>query len=368
MEVSSGMQAQLGPKWSAWGTEQVTSNLVVASSPGARVLPHPRYCAPHRRSDDTAFLHFIGYVRHASGLYAQARPRGRRRAGRVRPPTTAAARPEAMNPFRWLSPAGSRGRLSIFIFHRVLPQPDPLLPDEPDAERFDAHRRLHRAPFPGAAAVRGGGRLAEGRLPAAAACITFDDGYADNLTVAAPILLRHGVTGDLLRRQRLHRRRADVERQRDRGGARAPNGRVRRCATSGSTPTLSATPPRALLPTVDMLRRLKHLEPGLRLERSDEIARRAGLPARCDLMMTSRQVVALRDLGMEIGAHTVSHPILQHGRRRDRGRRDRRRSRPARRVARSCARGVRLSERRARSRLHRAATWQSSGVPVSAAR
>ena len=54
-----------------WGTEQFSSNLLVASSPGARVLPHPRYCAAHRRTGDTAFLHFIGYVRHASGLYAQ---------------------------------------------------------------------------------------------------------------------------------------------------------------------------------------------------------------------------------------------------------------------------------------------------------
>ena len=71
MEASSGMQAQLGAKWSAWGTEQVTSNLIVASSPGARVLPHPRYCAPHRRTDDTVFMHFIGYVRHASSLYAK---------------------------------------------------------------------------------------------------------------------------------------------------------------------------------------------------------------------------------------------------------------------------------------------------------
>ena len=71
MELSAGMQAQLGSKWSAWGTEQVTSNLIVASSPGSRVLPHPRYCAPHRRNADTVFMHFIGYVRHASGLYAQ---------------------------------------------------------------------------------------------------------------------------------------------------------------------------------------------------------------------------------------------------------------------------------------------------------
>ena len=40
--------------------------------------------------------------------------------------------------FSALSPAGPDARLSVLIFHRVLPTPDPLFPDEPDATRFDA--------------------------------------------------------------------------------------------------------------------------------------------------------------------------------------------------------------------------------------
>src|SRR5690606_20361508 len=36
-----------------------------------------------------------------------------------------------------LSPGGAQGRLSILIFHRVLPVPDPLFPGEVDARRFD---------------------------------------------------------------------------------------------------------------------------------------------------------------------------------------------------------------------------------------
>ncbi len=71
LAVSQRMGALMPDKWSAWGTEQFTSNLLVASSPGARVLPHPTYCAPHRRSAETVFFHFIGYVRYASGLYAR---------------------------------------------------------------------------------------------------------------------------------------------------------------------------------------------------------------------------------------------------------------------------------------------------------
>ena len=71
LEVSGRMRALIGEAWDGWGTEQFTSNLVVSSSAGGQVLPHPRYCAPHRRTADSVFLHFIGYVRYTTGLYAE---------------------------------------------------------------------------------------------------------------------------------------------------------------------------------------------------------------------------------------------------------------------------------------------------------
>ncbi|XXG30127.1 MAG: hypothetical protein WJ306_08710 [Ferrovum myxofaciens] len=47
----------------------------------------------------------------------------------------------------WLSPGGSTGSLSILIYHRVLPKPDPLFPDEVDAQRFDAQLNLLKNVF-----------------------------------------------------------------------------------------------------------------------------------------------------------------------------------------------------------------------------
>ena len=70
-EISARMSALVGPQWAAWGTEQFTSNLIVCSSPGARLLPHPSYCHPGRITSATVFLHFIGYVRFSNGLYAK---------------------------------------------------------------------------------------------------------------------------------------------------------------------------------------------------------------------------------------------------------------------------------------------------------
>jgi len=90
------------------------------------------------------------------------------------------------------SPAGAGARLSVLIFHRVLPQTDPLFPQEIDAARFDAICSWLRRWFdvlPLDAALQ---RLYEGSLPARACAITFDDGYADNLLAAKPILEARG--------------------------------------------------------------------------------------------------------------------------------------------------------------------------------
>lgn len=69
IRISQEMGALLGTRWAEWGTEQFSSNLVLASMDGAKLLPHPKYCAPHRANGDTAFRHFIGYVRHTTPLY-----------------------------------------------------------------------------------------------------------------------------------------------------------------------------------------------------------------------------------------------------------------------------------------------------------
>ncbi|TAN81088.1 MAG: polysaccharide deacetylase family protein, partial [Gallionella sp.] len=92
-----------------------------------------------------------------------------------------------------LSPAGPNARLTILIYHRVLPEVDAIFPNEVTAGRFDAQMsRLKRVfnvlPLPEAVA-----RLKAGTLPARAACITFDDGYADNVTLALPILQKYGL-------------------------------------------------------------------------------------------------------------------------------------------------------------------------------
>jgi len=215
--------------------------------------------------------------------------------------------------FSLLSPAGRHASLSVLIFHRVLAAPDPLSPGEVDAVRFDRVCGWIRQWFnvlPLDEAVR---RMKSEALPERAMAITFDDGYRDNREVALPILQRHGLcatffvaTGFLdggrmwndtivetLRRTELPVLDVDDLLETRHGAMPLRDAAQRRQAID------------RILPAV------KYLAPGHRLRVADALARRARvdrLPD--DLMMSGEQVVELHRAGMQIGAHTVSHPIL----------------------------------------------------------
>jgi len=217
--------------------------------------------------------------------------------------------------FQLCSPGGRRGRLTVLIFHRVLPVADPLFPDEVDAARFDEQLGWLRSWFnvlPLDEAVR---RLADGSLPPRAAALSFDDGYADNHDVALPLLRRHGLPCSFFIATRFL------------DGGRMWNDSlietVRGCATTELDLRGLADSQGADLGLVDvknlaarrlavrqLLGRIKYLEPEQRQACVDRIAERAAVTLPGDLMMSSAQVKALHAAGMCIGAHTVSHPIL----------------------------------------------------------
>jgi peptidoglycan/xylan/chitin deacetylase (PgdA/CDA1 family) len=199
--------------------------------------------------------------------------------------------------------------LSVLIYHRVVAEPDPMLPGEVCAREFDWQLAVLRRWFrvlPLPEAVAG---LREGTLPVRAACVTFDDGYADNVSVALPILRRHGVPATFFLAT------AFID------GGRMWNDTVIETVRRAPGGTLDARP--AGLDTLDIatpeLRRLaidrllaalKYLPLEERKRRADELGAAAacGLPS--DLMVTTEQVRELYRSGMEIGAHTVNHPIL----------------------------------------------------------
>jgi peptidoglycan/xylan/chitin deacetylase (PgdA/CDA1 family) len=211
-----------------------------------------------------------------------------------------------------MSPAGAAGRLSIVIFHRIFETTDAIFPGDPDRRRFDELCGWLAAWFrvlPLDEAVR---RLAAGSLPERALCITFDDGYADNHDLALPVLQSHGLTATFFIAtgyldggrmwndtivESIKACRADSL---DLSALGLPG--IGRC------PLATAADRRQLVHR--LLGAAKYLQQPERQAMADRVAERSGVELPDHLMMTSAQVRAMAAAGMQIGAHTVSHPIL----------------------------------------------------------
>lgn len=211
--------------------------------------------------------------------------------------------------FALAAPGGGSARLAILIFHRVRPQVDPLFPGEPDAAQFAALLRHLGTRFRVLPLDEGIERLYEGTLPSRALAITFDDGYADNCTVAAPLLQAAGMPatvfvaaghldGGAMWNDRVIEAVRAVEAARfdlaplglavlDTGSIEAKRGSIER-----------------------LLGELKYRPQHEREQLARSIQHAAHAPDPAALMMTSAQVEALARQGIAVGAHTLTHPIL----------------------------------------------------------
>ena len=200
-------------------------------------------------------------------------------------------------------------RLLILYYHRVLDEPDPLLPGVIDRGSFDAQMRIVAKCFRPRKLCDAVNELVSNSLPPRTISITFDDGYADNCSVALPVLSKYGVpatffiaTGYL-------------------DGGRMWNDTVtesirqatgRRLAIPGlaeQSISIETTEDRVSAAR-RVIHHLRELTPEERDRRANAMAEMVGADLPNDLMLSSDQLLSLHRAGMEIGAHTVTHPIL----------------------------------------------------------
>jgi len=200
-------------------------------------------------------------------------------------------------------------RSTVLIFHRVLEAPDPLNPSTPDAATFERLMRQLQRQFnvvPLSTIVES---LENDKAPSRAVAITFDDGYADNASIAAPILERLGMNatffiatgyldGGVMWNDRI------IE------GVRAASGDLLDL-TDWQLGRYPLGDPVTRVHALDrLLRDVKYLHPERREIVSSAIAERCGARPDTQIMMTSDQVRQLFNRGMTIGGHTETHPIL----------------------------------------------------------
>jgi peptidoglycan/xylan/chitin deacetylase (PgdA/CDA1 family) len=209
-----------------------------------------------------------------------------------------------------LSPAGPHARLSILIYHRVLPEADPMLPTEPDSEAFAWQMQVVARHFTVIHLSEAAKRLKAGDLPSRALSITFDDGYANNASVALPILQEYGlpatffITSGYLNSGRLMWNDTIIE------ALRQMSGQTLDLRHLGLGTLATANMEQRRNTAEALIAKLKYLSQEERDDRVAAITETMGASLPTNLMMSDAQVQKLSEAGMEIGAHTVRHPIL----------------------------------------------------------
>lgn len=200
-----------------------------------------------------------------------------------------------------------RHRLSILIYHQVLTEADPMRPSEPTAEVFDWQMRLLHDYFTPLSLDEALQHLKHNTLPANAVCVTFDDGYLNNLTVAQPILAKYAIPATVyvatgfsnglnMWNDRLIYLFADATRQ--------------QLTLDDSLVTLGDWQNRRSQ-AQQWLKKLKYLPLNERLAKIEQFYQQNNATEQAPLMMTPAQIKQLAECGVTIGAHTINHPILK---------------------------------------------------------
>jgi peptidoglycan/xylan/chitin deacetylase (PgdA/CDA1 family) len=213
-----------------------------------------------------------------------------------------------------LTVAASYGRgrqqFPVLVFHRVNDEQDPFFPSLPTA--VFAERMKHIAEQYVVLTVEDlADRVRRRNVPRRALAVTFDDGYRDSLTHAAPVLARYGLPATIFLTTGYI------------GTPEMPWYDVLALAFKTTAQGAVELVPGQVLPLDSTTQRLQSLQVALRhfKQIGDEERRRAldrladTLQPACAqrqkrVMLSWEEADTLRGLGFSVGAHTVSHPIL----------------------------------------------------------
>ncbi|MBK6603367.1 MAG: polysaccharide deacetylase family protein [Betaproteobacteria bacterium] len=209
----------------------------------------------------------------------------------------------------YVFPDAVHSRLSVLIFHRILPEPDPLLPYEVTARQFAAEIETLARHFTILPLREGLARLRSNTLPPYALCLTFDDGYRDNYTMALPILQAQRISATFFIASGYL------------DGGRMWNDTLLAIVRGWPDEAIDLSdwgipviPMQSLAQRQQawglLFRWMRRIGARGRDELLDRLARRVPESLPTDLMMTRQQVRELCEAGMEIGCHTRLHPIL----------------------------------------------------------
>ncbi len=208
-----------------------------------------------------------------------------------------------------LSSLVSSGKLSILIYHQVFEQKDELRSSEPDAKEFHWQMELIRKYMTPLSLSEAIAHIKADTLPRNAVCISFDDGYINNLTIAAPILKSLSIPatvfistsfieGKNMWNDRLIDLIAEV------------SGEMKLSALDLKPVHLDTTEKKVQL-IGELIGSIKYRDKEERSQIIDALYDENGVQERPRKMMDEMQIKQLHSYNIDVGAHTVDHPILK---------------------------------------------------------
>jgi peptidoglycan/xylan/chitin deacetylase (PgdA/CDA1 family) len=209
-----------------------------------------------------------------------------------------------------IAPKGiGQGRLCIINYHRILESSDPLIETEPDIKTFRKEMQLlancfNVLPLHDAVQI-----MKSKRMPPRAVCITFDDGYRSTHDYALPILKEFNLpatvfitTGYMKEGNMWNDRIIEAVRRLPFGDYNLHEARL------GTVSIYTLQDRKLAIQT--LIDESKYLPHQSRLNLTLLLEKYAGGIFNTGHMLTREMVYSLSHEGIEIGGHTITHPIL----------------------------------------------------------
>jgi peptidoglycan/xylan/chitin deacetylase (PgdA/CDA1 family) len=205
--------------------------------------------------------------------------------------------------------SSGKGRLLVLMYHRVLEKPDAYYPNDVDAESFERQLAIFSQYFNVLSVAEAVECISQGTLPPRSVCLTFDDGYMDNYSVALPLLKKYGMKGTFFVASGFlnggimwNDRVAEIIRY-----SKLSQLTLDECNIQNAS---MQTEDEKVKLVKDIISKIKYLPMDERNKAVTIIEDIAGKLPVLEMMMRDEHVLALHNEGMEIGGHTENHPIL----------------------------------------------------------
>lgn len=202
-----------------------------------------------------------------------------------------------------------RGRLCIVNYHRILEARDPLLGNEPDIATFREHMKMLADCFNVLPLHQAMQALQQHTMPPRAVCITFDDGYRSTYELALPVLQEFNLPATVFVTSGYVDSHENMWNDRIVEAIRLVQGDMLDLRAAGASLYALGSVAERCAAVHELTQKAKYLPPAERMALIASLETITGTRTQ-PLMLDSAMVSALHQAGVEIGAHTVTHPIL----------------------------------------------------------